>query len=387
MPTLSFQCPKCSKIHDRIRQEMAGFKVRCQCGFVFRLGPKDAKDKIAFKEKLDRRKKRKSERAARKNREAGKLPDVADQISGHSPALARPFQSKSNNPLDGLSVPSERPLEKFDDDILQAIPEDPFEPVGPTHATTEIAGVRSDANRFDPGSFVEIIDDDEEVLEAIPMDDPLMDLPMAELPVNPPRLPARRSSESSPPRSRTKRAVRRTANRKSSTDKTSFSMGGPIWTLVLAVFGTMFMFVTLFYLGIRIAQTAYQFGNVHPALVGLVLTLNVLTFLMALLTTIFLMIAGILAAMELSEKTYKPWAILWAGRSAIALLGCYLTGSIFRALGVARLLAENVEIEKVSANPEVIPIAGLAAILILGWYVAACSVPLAIAITGFVRNR
>ena len=40
MATLSFTCPKCQRQHDRVKTEMAGFKVRCQCGHVFRLGPK-----------------------------------------------------------------------------------------------------------------------------------------------------------------------------------------------------------------------------------------------------------------------------------------------------------------------------------------------------------
>ena len=44
MPTLSFACPKCAKTYDRVRPEMVGHKVRCSCGFVFRLGNKESKD-------------------------------------------------------------------------------------------------------------------------------------------------------------------------------------------------------------------------------------------------------------------------------------------------------------------------------------------------------
>lgn len=43
MATLSFVCPECNRQHDRVRPELAGSKVRCKCGHVFRLGPKSSK--------------------------------------------------------------------------------------------------------------------------------------------------------------------------------------------------------------------------------------------------------------------------------------------------------------------------------------------------------
>jgi hypothetical protein len=357
---------------------MAGFKVRCQCGFVFRLGPKDAKDKIAFEEKLARRKARRAERAERKNRQAGKLPDLPDAIPAYDPPPIS--MNEASGPIE--SAPQENPHNKFEDDI----PDDPFEPVGPTHATTELAGVQSNDNRFDPGSVVEVLDDDE-VLEAIPMDDPLMDLPVNELPVNPP-LPSSRQGSASPlsPTS-DRKPSRKSSKRSSRKSKSTFSIGGPVWTLVLAVFGTMFMFATLFLLGYRIVQTVYLFGNAHPVLVGLILALNILTFLMALATTIFLLIAGVLAALELSEKQYKTWGIRWAGRSALALMGCYFTVLIFGALGASQGFTETFQVDRIADNPEAISTAGLVAIIKVGWCVLACSVPTAIAITGFVRNR
>ena len=44
MATLSFSCPKCGKLHERVNSGMVGFKVQCKCGFVFRLGSKDDKN-------------------------------------------------------------------------------------------------------------------------------------------------------------------------------------------------------------------------------------------------------------------------------------------------------------------------------------------------------
>lgn len=45
MATLSFSCPKCGKLHERVNSGMVGFKVQCKCGFVFRLGSKADKNK------------------------------------------------------------------------------------------------------------------------------------------------------------------------------------------------------------------------------------------------------------------------------------------------------------------------------------------------------
>ncbi|MEL7498577.1 MAG: hypothetical protein AAFN77_13275 [Planctomycetota bacterium] len=47
MATLSFACPKCNRKFDRVKPEMAGSKVRCKCGYVFRLGPKKEKPQTA----------------------------------------------------------------------------------------------------------------------------------------------------------------------------------------------------------------------------------------------------------------------------------------------------------------------------------------------------
>lgn len=43
MATLSFSCPKCQRDFKNVKAEMAGSKVKCQCGHVFRLGPKKTK--------------------------------------------------------------------------------------------------------------------------------------------------------------------------------------------------------------------------------------------------------------------------------------------------------------------------------------------------------
>jgi hypothetical protein len=72
MPTLSFSCPKCDKQHDRIKPEMVGHKVKCQCGFVFRLGSKADKqawvaDELKRKKALKAKKKAELKRIKRRD--------------------------------------------------------------------------------------------------------------------------------------------------------------------------------------------------------------------------------------------------------------------------------------------------------------------------------
>ena len=73
MATLSFSCPKCGKLHERVNSGMVGFKVQCKCGFVFRLGSKADKDK-EFGEIIRKKKelKRKTAEAAALTRSKNK---------------------------------------------------------------------------------------------------------------------------------------------------------------------------------------------------------------------------------------------------------------------------------------------------------------------------
>ncbi|MDC3223417.1 hypothetical protein OAU26_00645 [Mariniblastus sp.] len=69
MATLSFSCPKCGKLHERVNSGMVGFKVQCKCGFVFRLGSKADKNED-FGEVIRKKKelKRKTAEAATSGR-------------------------------------------------------------------------------------------------------------------------------------------------------------------------------------------------------------------------------------------------------------------------------------------------------------------------------
>jgi hypothetical protein len=91
----SFNCPQCGKTYENIKAKMAGRKVSCTCGKVFRLGPK-TEEQIAAKEK-----RRAEKQAARQHpgKRPPKLPtkrptDSASSSSGpNQSGKARLFEA------------------------------------------------------------------------------------------------------------------------------------------------------------------------------------------------------------------------------------------------------------------------------------------------------
>lgn len=77
MASLSFSCPQCKKQHDRIKPEMIGHKVRCQCGYVFRIGAKASKQP-GVAEKFKRKK---TAKMGKLSRESKAKPGIANQKS------------------------------------------------------------------------------------------------------------------------------------------------------------------------------------------------------------------------------------------------------------------------------------------------------------------
>ena len=97
MATLSFSCPKCGKLHERVNSGMVGFKVQCKCGFVFRLGSKDDKNED-FGEVI-----RKKKELKRKTAEAA--VSVRKKIGKPSFDLLPKFDPLDPN-RDGVTSPS-----------------------------------------------------------------------------------------------------------------------------------------------------------------------------------------------------------------------------------------------------------------------------------------
>ena len=77
MATLSFSCPQCGKLHERVNSGMVGFKVKCKCGFVFRLGSKADKNE-EFGEVIRKKKEKKRRTAEKAEVAASARPKIAN---------------------------------------------------------------------------------------------------------------------------------------------------------------------------------------------------------------------------------------------------------------------------------------------------------------------
>lgn len=101
----SFNCPQCGKTYDNVKANMAGRKVSCTCGKVFRLGPKT-------EEQIAARAKRKAEKlAARQMKQAHKHPPTL-------PTVAAPSDSMTKHPIQpsGHAKPFEADIPGLEDD-------------------------------------------------------------------------------------------------------------------------------------------------------------------------------------------------------------------------------------------------------------------------------
>jgi hypothetical protein len=313
MATLSFQCPKCGKIHDRIKPEMAGFKVRCQCGFIFRLGPKSAKNKQAFKEKI--------------------------QAKSNSKRKSANATTQSNKD----KLLKAEPVDLFGDEMLDLIPDGPM-PEVIVEATPIDSGIPPQSDPVRQSTP----EPDEE------SEDPFVALLPPALPVaSPAKSRWRKSSVATIP---TARAV---TNRSTWSSRSGNSLAGPIWTIILSSIGSLIMLanIRLVFIEALMPQfAALKVANSLTVVLGTALTTITLIFAIAL--TIFLIISGIVAIIELTSRTHRGWAIRWAGFVSFGMLGCLL------------LMFFNV-----SAN------------ILYAWHLLFCGlVPAATAITGITRN-
>ena len=91
----SFNCPECGKTYENIKANMAGRKVSCTCGKVFRLGPKT-------EEQIDARAKRKAEKLAARQKEAKPHPPL--------PTVSVPSEVSKKKPV-------QPPVQLFESEI------------------------------------------------------------------------------------------------------------------------------------------------------------------------------------------------------------------------------------------------------------------------------
>lgn len=114
MATLSFSCPKCHKLHERIKPEMIGHKVKCQCGFIFRIGTKASKNPGVVDD-LNRR------RAAKKLAARASTPETGPQRQIEPfPSTQLPPERIAVEIVDAVPVqPPRQPLDTLSNVELQ----------------------------------------------------------------------------------------------------------------------------------------------------------------------------------------------------------------------------------------------------------------------------
>lgn len=102
MSSFSFNCPQCGKVYENVKSKMAGCKVRCNCGKIFRLGPKTEKQK--------------ADAAARKAKRRAARNATENQAESHSPP-EHDNHSSPAEPVVGQTI-------EYAEEVLEAIPVD-----------------------------------------------------------------------------------------------------------------------------------------------------------------------------------------------------------------------------------------------------------------------
>ncbi len=126
--TLTFQCPGCGKIHQGVKPEMAGHKVRCQCGFVFRLGSKAGSgDSKSTKPPKAKSAKQTAGNSTSANRDPSKQPpsvkDGNSQKSGTQDLTPSKY-NKNNKKTAGADLP-QKPAPAPDEGLTLLEPDTP----------------------------------------------------------------------------------------------------------------------------------------------------------------------------------------------------------------------------------------------------------------------
>ena len=413
MPTLSFSCPKCGKEHSRIKPEMSGHKVRCQCGFVFRLGSKTEKQP-GVAEDLKRRRALKERKTALK---ANVFFDLDKPFNGNDsvePAEVSPddlFAPPAkrvgfSDVKSDHAVLSDASVLEPEPEVFQA--EDPqLELSVPVEAISEIDDALPVAEPIKKERFRQPFDD--VILDVIPSEDELLtaefistptnaSTPVASIPnaqssspfkidhVFEPVIPAGQSialPQSSglpvaPPRTKSKTKRRR--------GQSIQSTAGPIVSLVLALVAIPYgiLVVILNTMGlmslIDLNMAMSKLGQSTSFIFPMIMTGA--SGLVAIGFTCAVVAAGIAAIIELSKgnRITLPNRILGI-ISAIMVLGIFVS-FVYKAYNVSNSIGTlNNFGRSVSAERQVGVMIGMVLASI-----AMAIIPIAAAIVGFMRS-
>ena len=384
MSTLSFSCPKCQKVHSNIKPELVGHKVKCQCGFVFRLGPKTDKQP-----RFDRERKRKpaSKQAPSK---AARNPNV---------------QSASQSPDGKPSKQAQKPLPstKLDEKVLGPLDVEPIlEPI-------EVAGeVRQ---TYKPSSDEEFLvhpigavepgkaqDEEIPIMEPIasgplpvadffgassandfadPFSDQLADVQRQDGAPLAAGLPTRA------PQPKKKRVKKRPLRAGETRLK---SNAGPTVSLIVSILGLISMIAVVTFLVFALMRNLDQRADMlflsdsQKSWMTFALIRTAAMLVLGSLLAVSILASGVTAVMEMTQERKIAWAHMLSAILAtifMLLLLFYLVTTLFQLYSVANDAQYRVIKSKMRAAVFITIFAAI------GMGIA----PLAVAITGFIRGR
>jgi len=431
MPTLSVSCPKCQKGHQRIKPEMVGRKVRCQCGFVFRIGSRANKQPVVS-EKLNREKTAKARQPVSKQAnqpqpddassglfdlkaplnpiepdQSGLLQNVPasprntplENPTEHSKTAKRPEVAQRLTPLkadeartpEAPSVDRHKLSDSCDESLDQKSPLDPNES-SDNETPKHVPFTNLSAPATPSDNFVELEpleDSAAELIEPLPLGEPVQaqrlnsDIldPLDALPddmlsggFQSPNQALPRLVPAAAPVPRPKRTRRKPVPRRSTGPRLQ-SPAGAIWTIVLTIIGVPWMSIVT----ISLISNSYKLYGVLTVLNGvssratgafvhLIAPITV-SLIMGLLV-ISMIATGIVAIIELSTSRHVKWA-----STTSAVLGSLVLFGLFI------MLALQISSLAKADHPEM----GAIVARMFGRFAIKACVPLAVTITGFAR--
>lgn len=336
MATLSFSCPQCGKLHERVKSGMVGFKVKCKCGFIFRLGSKEDKNEefgdIIRKKREMKRKAAEAAQLNRSNREQAAfdlLPkfDPFDPNREDAPSPSNEIQSPIS---EGVISASDESVELEAFHLPPPIPDD-----DPSLMVAQ-PGTSGDLRSGPPGVAVgltELSRSEEKESRAVAgqIPDELLDSIDSGLPEEPIPLPG-----SGVIREQKKLVQGRPKKQAKSNGSSSFllSLAGLILSMILGpiyVFGFGYRF--LISGAYAAAAVAAENSADAAVLVSLPATLHVTNMVVCFVLSSTLLLTFVLAIVEMvkSQLYFWPWMIQ-GGAAAIGLiLACAQVGFYFQA--------------------------------------------------------
>ncbi len=333
MATLSFSCPQCGKLHERVKSGMVGFKVKCKCGFIFRLGSKEDKNEefgdIIRKKREMKRKAAEAAKLNRSNRDRAAfdlLPkfDPFDPNREDAPSPSNEIQSPIS---EGVNPASDESVE------LEAFPFPSPIPDDAPSRTVAQQGASGDLRPGVPVGSTELSRSEAEesrtVSSQIP--DELLDSIDSGLSEEPIPLPS-----SGVIRAQKKLVQGRPKKQVKTNGSSSFllSLTGLILSLILGpIYAFGFGYRFLISGAYAAAAVAAENSADAAVLVSLPATLHVTNMVVCFVLSSTLLLTFVLAIVEMvkSQLYFWPWMIQ-GGAAAIGLiLACAEVGFYFQA--------------------------------------------------------